>query len=497
MSKKISFIKSFNKLLLSVNSGIESFFNSIEILVKSKKKTKNNLKNIDKKVLISIASVFILLLSFFLIPAFYDKDLVKIKLTNQISKKYNLEVRFNGAIKFGLFPKPHYFIKDTDIIYDEENLAKTDFTKVYISINNFFLFDNLKIKKLNFKKTVFNINSKNFGFFKNILNKNKSEHNIEFKESNLFYKDQNKDVIFLANINNLNFLYNDKFEYELNSSLDIFNIPFKVKIVNNRDKNYSIINIDSNKLRMSIQNDFDYSKEKIIGLLNLNIIKKLKKVRYTLNKKTLTFNTEENILKGKLDFKPFFLSSDLRFYQLDVSKLLKDNSIFLDLINSGILNNQNLNAAINVYFDKIKNTNYLKNISLKTYFEEGNIIIKNSSLNWKDSVMINFDDVQMISENNKISFSGTVGLDFNDIDEFYKQFQVKKTHRKKIKQMRLDFLFNLYENETQFDNLKVDGIPSKDLDSFLNDFNSKKINVFNKVLFKNLVKTFFSKLHEG
>ena len=111
--------------------------------------------------------------------------------------------------------------------------------------------------------------------------------------------------------------------------------------------------------------------------------------------------------------------------------------------------------------------------------------------------MINFDDVQIISENNKISFSGTVGLDFNDIDEFYKQFQVKKTHRKKIKQMRLDFLYNLYENETQFDNLKVDGIPIKGLDSFLNDFNSKKINVFNKVLFKNLVKIFFSELHDG
>ena len=88
--------------------------------------------------------------------------------------------------------------------------------------------------------------------------------------------------------------------------------------------------------------------------------------------------------------------------------------------------------------------------------------------------------------------TGAVSLDFNDIEEFYKQYQVKKIHRKKIKNIRLNFLFDLYENEIQFDNLKVDGVSNKVLDSFLNNFNSEKINIFNKVLFRNSIRDFFS-----
>ena len=180
MPKKITFIKSFNKLLLSVNTRIESFFNTLKILVNSKKKTKNNLANIDKKIIISIGSVVILVISYFLIPTFYDKNLVKTKLTNQIFEQYNLEVNFNGTIRYRLFPKPHYFIKDTNIIYSEEALAKTDSTKVFISIKNFFSFKKFKIKNINFENTDFNINSNNFRFFEKILNFNKSEHNINF-----------------------------------------------------------------------------------------------------------------------------------------------------------------------------------------------------------------------------------------------------------------------------------------------------------------------------
>ena len=195
--EKLSFIKKFNKLLLTLNTRIESFFNSIKILINTKKKTKIDLRNIDKKILISIGSAVILVFSYFFIPAFYDKNLVKTKLTNQILEKYNLEVNFDGAISYRLFPTPHYFIKDTIIIYDEKNLAKIGFAKIHISIKNFFSFKNFQVKNLNFEKTEFDINSNNFGFFKQILNFNKSKYSINFNDSSLFYRDKYEDVIFI------------------------------------------------------------------------------------------------------------------------------------------------------------------------------------------------------------------------------------------------------------------------------------------------------------
>jgi len=494
MSKKISLIKKFNKLLLSVNVGIESFFNDLKILKNSKKKIKFNLRNIDKKIVISIGSVFILTLSYFLIPTFYDKDSIKIKLTNQIFKKYNLEVKFEGNLKYGMFPKPHFLIKNTTIIYEKEILANTDSTKAFITINNLFSLENINIKNLFFKKTEFNINNENYEFFQKILNSNKSDHYVRFTNSKLFYKDQNEDIIFLSNIDSLNFLYNDEFNQELNANIEIFNLPLGVKIINNQNKKNSFIDIDLHKLRATIKNSFDYSKEQIIGLLNFKIISKFKKINYSLNKNTLDFYTDENNFKGKIDFKPFYLSTDVKFHQLDITKIFKNNSIFINLLNAEILNNQSLNAVVNIQFNKIKNMNYLKDINLKTYFEEGNIIIKDSNLNWKNSVLINLDNVQLINENNKIIFVGSINFDFKDINDFYRQYQIKKIYRKKISSMDLNFILDLTENEIQLDNLKIDDTSIQIANDYLNNFNSKKLNIFNKVIFKNSIKEFFGKI---
>ena len=522
MLKKTSLIKNFNKLLLSVNErkksffklllsvnkriviffllllsvneGIKSFFKSPKVRINSKRKIKETLINLNRKIIISLGSGVILVLSYFLIPSFYNKDLLKIRLENQIREKYNLEIKFEKPLRYGLFPKPHFYNKDTVLNYKDDNLAKADLTKIYITKNNFFSLEHLKIKNLIFKQTEFNVNSKNFDFFKKLLNSNKSSDYINFKDSKLFYKDKNKDVIFLTNINSLISLHNDEFNQELNTNLEIFNIPLKIKIVNNLKKKNAFIDIDLKNLRMNIKNNFDYSKEDINGLLEFKIISKLKKITYSIDKKSLSFNTNENNFKGKLDFKPFYLSSDLKFHQLDIGKIFKNNSIILDLINAEILNNQSLNAVVNINIDKIKNVNYLKDIDLKIYFEEGNIFIKDSTLNWKNSVLINLDKIQLISENNNTIFTGVMNFDFKDINDFYRQYQVKKIYRKKFNKIRIDFLFNLNENEIQFDNLKIDGSRNKTADNFLNNFNSKKHNIFNKIIFKNLIKEFFGNI---
>ncbi len=494
MPKKISLIKNFNKLLLSVNTRIESFFNSIKILIDSKKKSKNKLVNIDKKILIGVGSIIIIILTYFSMPSFYNKNLVKIELKNQILEKYNLEVSFDGTLRYGLFPKPHYLIKDTVIIYDEDNLAKSDFAKIYISIKNLFLFERLKIKDLNFKKNEFDINSKNFIFFQKILNSNKSDYKINFSDSKLFYKDKYEDVIFLAKVKDLTSSYTDDFRQQLNAKFNIFNIPFKINIFNNLKKQNSIVNIESYKLRLKIKNNFEYNEENIDGLIDFKIMNETKKVNYNTNNNLLNFNTDKENFKGKIDFKPFYMTSDLNFHQIDIIKIFKNNSTFLNLLNTEILNNQSLNSVINIYSNKIKDINYLNNIGLKIYFEEGNIIIKNSSLDWRDSILINLDEVQLINQNDNIVFSGTISFDFRDIEDFYRQYQIKKTRRKMIKNIKLDFLLNINENKVELDNLNIDGFLNNNMNNFLNDFNFQKKNIFNKIIFRNSIKEFFNNL---
>lgn len=494
MSKKISFLKKLSKLVLSVNARIESFFNSIKDLINSIKKTKFDLRNPNQKIILGLGSFLILVLSYFLIPAFYDQNLIKVRLKDQILEKFNLEVKFKNSVKYSLFPKPHFYSEDTVLYQNKDSIAKIDFTRMYIEINNFFLKDNLKIKDLIFKKSEFNVNSKNFNFFEKILNFNKSKDYINFKNSKLFYKDKNNDVIFLTNIRDLTFFYNNELNQELKTTLDIFNVPLKIKIINNLSKKNATIDIDSYNLRLNIHNKIDYNKKNPSGIVEFRAINRSKKVNYIIDKKSLNFTADKNSFNGKLDFKPFYLSANLSFHQLDLNKIFNNNSIFLDLINTEILNNQSLNAVMNIKFDKVKNFNYLKDISLKTYFEEGNIFIKNSTLNWKNSVLIDLENVQLISQNNKIAFSGSIKFKFKDIDVFYKQYQVKQNNRTKIGEIELDFLFDLYKNEIEIDNLKIDGSSNKIANDYINDLNSKKLNILNKVIFKNSVKEFFGNI---
>jgi len=84
--------KRFNKILISINELIESFFNTIENLLNLKKRNKSNLKKIDKKITIGVSLIVIVVSSYFLIPTFFDKNKVKSLLVTQLKQKYNLEI---------------------------------------------------------------------------------------------------------------------------------------------------------------------------------------------------------------------------------------------------------------------------------------------------------------------------------------------------------------------------------------------------------------------
>ena len=65
-------------------------------------------------------------------------------------------------------------------------------------------------------------------------------------------------------------------------------------------------------------------------------------------------------------------------------------------------------------------------------------------------------------------------------------------YRKDINQIKLDFTYNLNSKNIRFDNPKINNIQNKNLDKFLNKFNSMQDRAFNKITFKNFINNFFS-----
>ena len=489
--------KKFNKLLLSINRLIESFFNNISDYIKEFKKKNSRFEKTNKIIFISLSSLFILVLGYFLLPTIYDKNLVKIKLQNQIKNKYNLKVNFEDDISYALFPKPHFYANNLNIFQDDNVLINSKNTRIYISIKNFFSFDALKVKNILFKDNEFNVKKRNLSFFTNILNSNNSDNTIIFEDSIIFYKDISEDVIFLVDLNNLKFFYDLEKKYQLIANYKIFNLPFKLNLNHNKEKNFFSFILESKNIRLKIKNFFQYSNKNFNGNLEAQILNDIKYFIYDIKNNSLSINSKDNNFKGEIDLRPFYLSLNLNFNEFDVKNFLKDNSLFLNLINSEILNNPNINGEIDINLNKIKNFKYMEKIKIKNILEEGNIYFTNINTNWNNSVLIEINDTQLLNEDNKVNLIGSINFDFIDLDKFYRYYQINEKYRNEIKKIKFDFFLNVNEKILQINNAKIDNIDNEQINDFLENLNSQRKNFFNRVIFRNFVKSFFEFYQEG
>ena len=198
---------------------------------------------------------------------------------------------------------------------------------------------------------------------------------------------------------------------------------------------------------------------------------------------------QKNSYKGISEFKPFYFSVNLNYDGLSFKNFLNDNSPFIDLVKTEILNNQNLNAELNLKVKDITNIDELNNLLLNINIEQGNFGFVNSSIMWKDDLKIIIDE-SLINYNNQIDLVGSALFEFKNIDNFYKSFQIPKSNRKKIDKIKLDFVYNLDQKKITFDNVKVDNSSNSDLNKFINDFNLKG-KILNKITFKKFVSNFF------
>ena len=494
MFKKNKFKKKLDNLVISITKRIESFFNFFKQNFSYKKNFLKKYKILYKKIFFTIVAVFFLVISYFLIPAFYDENKIKAKLEKQIFNQYNLKVKFNKSLSYGLFPKPHFYAKNTIINYKSEEVAKSNYTKILVSVEDFFSLDEIQIKNLIFKKTDFKIDKTNFNFFIDLLNPNKSSYYINFLNSKFFYVDKNDDVIFLINIKNLDYLYQDPSIQKLYSKLNIFNIPISLDVKHDYNEKKFLSELKSHPLRLQIENKSIYDDGILDGLINFNIINKSKKMNYSFENDFLKWNSIDNKIVGEIYVKPFFLSSNLRFLQIDLKNFFKDDSIFVNILKSEILNNKNLNGKISVSTDSFKGVKFLNKIKFTILLEEGNIYIQNLKLAFNKSVNVNLEDSQLIVDGNKIKFSGFVTFNFIDLDDFYRQYQINKNYRKQIKKISFGYFFDLNEKFIEIDNVSIDGAPNQNINRFLDKLNSKKENIFNKIIFKNSIKNFFKNL---
>ena len=489
---KINLIsKKLKQRFLSINNLLESYFSKLNFF-KIYSKKNNILAN--NRVFFGLSAVLILTLSYFLLPTLYDKDIAQVEIKNQILKKYNFDIKFNKKIRYGLLPKPHFISKNLSIINDEREIGKVENFKAFIDFGNLFSIDKLEIKDLVLNKTDFNLNKSDLLFFEKLLKMEPNENKIIFKKSNIFFENSDEELLFLNKISNSKF-YFDSYNLEnvLISKNEIFNVPYTINLKNNKfQKNFSI-KFNSKKIGLNIESNTNYEDLIKKGKLDLLFVNKNESLLYEIDKNSLNFSSvDKKRFKGYFDFKPFYLKASFNYDGISAKDILKNDSLLIELFKSEVLNNQNLNVNIDLNAKNLTNFDYLNDLKLKLNLDQGNITFSKSRVMWKDDLEINLKEGILNYDQDEIFLIGKLIINANNIDNFYKSFQIKKIHRKKINKLELDFVYNFNKNKFNFDNVKVDNKSNDKLNEFLDNFNSTEKKFFNKISFKNFVNNFFS-----
>ena len=491
MAKQNFFFKNFKRRFLTLNDTIENYFDKLRFFVINLKKIKLSTKY---KAFGGLGVILVLFLLYLSIPNLYNKSQIHSQIKNQILKKYNIQIKPNEDIQYSFFPKPHFFVKNLTILRGDKEIGLSQDFKVSIGFSNFLKFNSINIKDLVFKKTDFKIYQEDLIFFHDLLNTEPNANKIIIKNSNIFFYSKEDEVLFI------NKIYDSKFYYDPNKLINIlsaknkiFNMPFNIEIKNDKFNKKIFTKFNSKKFRLDVTNLFEYDNKNNFGSLDILLINKSTSLNYEIKKNSLSFNSNirSNSYDGTIDFKPFYFNANFNYDGLSSKNLFDNDSILFEIIKSQLFNNDNLNVLLNIKVKNIINLNELNNLFLKIGVEEGEIRLSNSSIIWKDDVDIILNECLVTYENNEINLIGDIKFKFKDIDDFYSSYQIKKNHRKKIKEIKLDFVYNFLQKSISFDNIKIDNNSNENIDEFINQFDLKGKRVFNKITFKNFLNNFF------
>ncbi len=486
MRKQNLLSKKIGKQILSINNLLESYFNSLRRFILDAKNLRFDKNN---KVFLVIISILFLTLVYFLLPTAYNKELIQKEIKNQIYQKYNVVVKFDNEIQYNFFPKPHFSSKNLFILSDKRKIAEVKNFKIFIDFKNFFDFNQIQTQDVIFDKADFNFKKSDLGFFTNFLKTEPNRNEIKIKRSNLFFRNRDNEVLFINQINDSNFYYDLKnLKNVLVSKGQVFNVPYKLIIGNDKLNEILDFEFTSKKLVLKVENETDYKKKNETGNLKISFKNKNSIFDYQINENTLDVISKDNnkLFKGLIEFKPFYLVSNFKYQTFRIKDLL-NNPFFIEILKSQTLSNKNLNALIKFDVKNVYDFDRFSDLSLKLKIEEGNYNFSNSNIIWKENVKVSFLDAFLNFDKEKINLNGRTSFDVQNQDEFFKFFQIKKELRKNIGKIELDFNYDLNEEKITFDNLRIDNKSNKKIEEIISNFNSNNKKFFNKVTFKNFV----------
>ena len=478
----------FKKIYLLINSLLEKYLNKLNFK-KLLKKNPNFLQS--NKAFLTFFTLIVLIFFYLSIPHIYNKSKIHDELKNQIYEKFSINFIFSKNFNYKFLPRPHFIIYDSQILDDGSIISDVKKLKIYISLDKLFSLKDITIKEIVIENSNFNLNKKNYHFFIKLLNNNFLEKILKIENSNIFYHDNNKDVLFLNRIIKMKYYYDsNNLKNIIYSENEIFNIPYSYEIMNDKKmkKIFSKINFKLPKLQ--IQNELDYNNNKKRGFLNLIFNKNKSKFDYEFNEDYFIFNFFDKLAnpnftyEGKINFKPFYSSLNGKLDKINLTSFFDSEALFIQLLKTEVFNNQNLNIDLNINANKITKYHNFVNLFLNSKIEEGLIDIDNTKLDWSNFVNFKISDSLIYINKNQLILDGKLILDIQDIDNVYKFLLTPKKYRSKIRNMELNFNYNFDQKIMILNDIKIDNKKNNNVNKTLKNLLLRNDKLQNKIYLK-------------
>ena len=481
------FIKFKKKINLIINRLIKDNLNKLNFNYLYKISKSNNF-------IILVTVLIVLFLSYLSLPNVYDKTEITEKLNNQLQKKFNLNFNLSQDLKYNFFPRPHFIYKNSSILKNQREISQIKELKIFITLKNLFSYKNFEVQNLIIEKSNFNLNNQTYNFFTKLLDLNLKNNKIIIKDSNIFFRNDKNEVLFINKILKMKYFYDNKsLKNMLVFKNELFNFPYSVELSkdNIKKKIFSRINIYFLKLKIDYELDFNNNEKK--GLMNFTLNKNKFNATHNINKNNFIFNLFDSLensnifYNGKINFNPFYSKVEGNLKKINILNFLDSNSIILQLLKTQILNNKNLNLDLNIYANRSQNFGNFKKIYLNSKILEGLIDIDNTKFSWKDDVDFLLEDSLILVKDGELILDGKLNLIIKNSNEIYKFLQTPKNYRTKLKNINVNFIYNFDQKTAYLNNLIIDKNNNKNVNEVLKNFIFKENNLQNRVYIKNLL----------
>jgi len=456
--------------------------------VENKTNDKFHVSNFSKYIIAVIAVLFICI--FYLsIPLLYDKNWVQNKIVTELNNEFNINLSNSFDISYRILPKPHYLIKDT-----KTTLAEIKELNAYISQNNFFNKDSIRISEVVIEEANFSLLIDNFKtLYENSENKF-SKKKIKINNSNIFFKNNLTEVISIIKISNAFYFFDEKNLFNIfDFKGEVFNIPFELNYQNiiNSQKN---IKINAPDLRLEIINKFfKKDEDSSNGINNISILNSSINTKYSIKNQIVIFQSNGSRdssskinYNGQLAINPFDLNLKVNLDNYRISNLFKSNSIINEFIKSGLLFNENISVNTLVNIKSPKKSKIFDEAKIELRVLNGKINFDNSLFTNNNIGLIEVFKSDLFLENDKLILTANLSIDIKNTDKLYSFLNTNKRLRKNIENIKLNITYDFLSNEIVFKNIKVDD--NEVSDQFMNivegfiDNNSNNLTKSRKLL---------------